>query len=216
MVRNGEPFCPGNARSNQRLQVRPGWGAPAHSPADWPRVTRTDFPMKNAYRLEKIGARVIAKRVADQLGENWKSNVGTADTAEGPTHIPQVFHKSQLIGLSYTPPHGWTASIGLRASSAGGTELLIRSHSDHHDKPQLAILECLSRARRCLLGIKPQLEQLDRIEREVQRNYRPDVPIADVPTFDEWWATIQPPPGLTDAQWMLMKDLALTAWHSRP
>lgn len=175
--------------------------------------------MKNIHRLTAAGARVIAGRAAQELGPDWKSNIRKEETPgdpEGPLHIPQVFHRSSLIGLTYISPHGWSASIGLRSAMKGGTELLIRAHSDHNDKPHLAVLECMSRTRRLLLGIKPQLERLDRIERETQRSFRPDVPISDVPTFEEWWATHQPIPGLNEAQWMLMKDLALSAWHSRP
>jgi len=173
--------------------------------------------------LTQIGARVIAKRHAELLGPGWKHVVKEVKPKDGDTvYIPTVFYEQDsLIGLQYRPADGWTASVGLRSETSGGTQVLIKAYSDFNQSPRLAALEALNRMRRVIDALKGSFETLDKIERQLQRLERPEVPVPDVPTFDHWWSSVELPPiDLPDDTKKLvatqMKDIAQAAWNARP
>lgn len=167
--------------------------------------------------LTQMGARVIAKRHADLLGQGWKHAVKEVPQDKGdPIYIPTVYCDDNLIGLQYHPSKGWMSAIGLRSETAGGTQVLIKAYSDLNQNPRMAILESLNRMRKAIDALKVSFERLDKIDRAIQRQERPDIPIPDVPTFEEWWSTFALPPGTSDVIAAQMKDVAQTAWNARP
>jgi len=144
--------------------------------------------------LSKIAAKVVGKTALAAMPDGWMNEVKTMSSAEGQVHSPVIFHTSNLIGLHQKEDLGWMAAIGLRSSlTEGGKDsssaFLLKVYSDCNINPRRAVIECHYRSIRLLDALKNQMNQLDQINREIQRMEEPETAKADPMTFEQWWMT---------------------------
>jgi hypothetical protein len=166
--------------------------------------------------ITKVAARVIGRNAAKALGDGWSHDVQTVKSRKSEKYIPVVYHSSRAIGLHYVPDTGWVAAVGLKSALTEGdkqteNQLLAKVYSAVNINPRRAVIECVDRARRLIVAIQPQLEVLDRVNRQAVRAEDPANAPAEPPTFDQWWATQVNPAdkllmGVARAAWMASKE----------
>ena len=162
--------------------------------------------------FSKVAAKVAARNGLDEVGDGWKSEVTEETIGERKIFIPTIFHHTNRIGVRFVVGHGWRASVGLKTEFQSSS-LLLKAHSDLNVSARRAAIEVVGRASALVEGLKVPFEQLDTINRTLQRREDPSLDIPNVPTFESWWATVESSVP-ADAK-AAMRDIALAAWNAK-